>query len=63
MAKSKPCNEMTFKKNYVNRRVEIENVAVLEQLNRRETFLKYWCFGGVVATATMFSKLHINYDH
>ena len=35
---------------YINRRVEIEHFAALEQPNRREKFLKYWCLEGVVAT-------------
>ena len=50
LAEGKPCNEMALFKNYVNTRVETEYYAALDQPNRRETFLKHWCFKGVVAT-------------
>ena len=43
LEEGKPCNEMELFKNYINRRVEIEHFAALEQPNRREKFLKYWC--------------------
>ena len=40
LAEGKPCNEMILFKNCVNRRVETENFAALEQIKRREKFLK-----------------------
>ena len=57
MEACKPCNEMKLFKTYINRRVEIENVAALEQPNRREKLLKYWCFEGVVAT---YNNIYMN---
>ena len=50
LEEGKPCNEMELFKTYINRRVEIEHFAALEQPNGREKFLKYWCLEGVVAT-------------
>ena len=60
LEEGKPCNEMELFKNYINR-VEIEHFAALEQPNRREKFLKYWCLEGVLPRATMPSKLGVTY--
>ena len=53
LAEGKPCNEMALFKNYVNTRVETEYYAALDQPNRRDKFLKHWCFKGVVASCTI----------
>ena len=50
LAEGKPCNEMAPFKNYVNRRIEIEHFAALEQSNRREQLLKNWFFDGILVT-------------
>ena len=52
---NKPYNEMAIFKTFVKNRLESE------YLERREKFLSYWCYEGIVATCTDAFELNITF--
>ena len=52
LEESKPCNEMEIFKTFVKQRIEMEHFVVSENDGKRENFLSYWCYEGILATCT-----------
>ena len=61
LEENKPCNEMAIFKTFVKNRLESEYHAAFEQPERREKFLSYWCYEGILATCTYAFELNISF--
>ena len=61
LEENKPCNEMAIFKTFVKNRLESEYHAAFEQPERREKFLSYWCYEGILATCTDTFELNISF--
>ena len=57
---TKPCNEMAFFKNLIKNILQNEYQAAIEQPERKEKFISYWCYEGILATCTDTFKLIVN---
>ena len=51
---------MAIFKRFVKNQIETEYFVALEQSERRETFLIYWCYEGILATYTDAFELRIH---
>ena len=60
MEETKPCNEMAIFKILIKNRIQNEYKAAIEQPERKEKFLSYWCYEGILATCTDAFKLTVN---
>ena len=52
LEESKPCNEMEIFKTFVKQRIKMEHFVASENDGKREKFLSYWCYEGILATCT-----------
>ena len=52
LEESKPCNEMEIFKTFVKQRIKMEHFVASENDEKRENFLSYWCYEGILATCT-----------
>ena len=52
LEESKPCNEMEIFKTFVKQRIKMEHFVASENDGKRENFLSYWCYEGILATCT-----------
>ena len=52
LEESKPCNEMEIFKTFVKQRIKMEHFVASENDVKREKFLSYWCYEGILATCT-----------
>ena len=60
LEETKPCNEMAIFKHLIKNRIQNEYKAAIEQPERKEKFLSYWCYEGILATCTDAFKLTVN---
>ena len=60
LEETKPCNEMAIFKTLIKNRLQNEYKAAIEQPERKEKFLSYWCYEGILATCTDTFKLTVN---
>ena len=52
LEESKPCNEMEIFNTFVKQRIKMEHFVASENDGKRENFLSYWCYEGILATCT-----------
>ena len=62
LEKSKPCrpNEMDILKTCVKKRTEMEHFVASENDGKRDNFLSYWCYEGILVTDVLSSVFNFN---
>ena len=60
LEESKPCNEMEIFKTFVKQRIKMEHFVASENDGKRENFLSYWCYEGILATCTDAFELNFS---